>query len=89
MAQKKEKKNNPKNSGNLVPLVRLRAAHALRSDQLNLPDGLSRSSKVVVVGGCGGPPSPITKISVDTSVTPHHGEISDTMNVNIQNSVSN
>ena len=35
MAQKKEKekKNNHKNSGDFVPLQRLRAAHALRSDQ--------------------------------------------------------
>ena len=31
--EKKEKKNNPKNSGNFVPLQRLRAVQALRSDQ--------------------------------------------------------
>jgi hypothetical protein len=31
--RKEEKKNNPKNSGHFVPLQRLRAAHALRSDQ--------------------------------------------------------
>ena len=35
VAEKKEerKKNNHKNSGHFVPLQRLRAAHALRSDQ--------------------------------------------------------
>ena len=34
VAQKeRRKKNNPKNSGHFVPLQRLRAAHALRSDQ--------------------------------------------------------
>ena len=36
VAQKKErKKNNPKNSGHFVPQQRLRAAHALGSDQLS------------------------------------------------------
>ena len=36
--RKKEKKNNPKNSGHFVPQQRLRAAHALRSDQNNCID---------------------------------------------------
>ena len=31
--KKEKKKNNPKNSGHFVPQQRLRAAHALHSDQ--------------------------------------------------------
>jgi hypothetical protein len=34
IVEKRDKKNNPKNSGHFVPQQRLRAAHALRSDHL-------------------------------------------------------
>ena len=37
---KKKKKNNPKNSGHFVPQQRLRAAHALHSDQNDLVSDL-------------------------------------------------
>ena len=36
--RKERKKNNPKNSGHIVPQQRLRAAHALRSDQFPVCD---------------------------------------------------
>ena len=39
--KERNKKNNPKNSGHFVPQQRLRAAHALRSDQYNIKVRLS------------------------------------------------